>query len=156
MMVGIRGFGSWVLALFLAFMFLQATLHPLPNPPEGMVQLHDAAGVNIIFATLAERTGLDWIEPQGRYSIAGLELAAVFLLIVPRLRRWGALLSSFIMAGAVSLHLVPGLLGRELPRSLKAGEGATDGGALFALAIAMLTASLLLYLMHPRTRLAAR
>ena len=43
-MRGMRLLASWVLALFLIFMFLQATVHPLPNPPDGMVMLFDRPG----------------------------------------------------------------------------------------------------------------
>ncbi|MEO1642855.1 MAG: hypothetical protein AAFR74_05920 [Pseudomonadota bacterium] len=44
---------------------------------------------------------------------------------------------------------MPDVLGREVPLSLNQGETATDGGQLFALAIAMLTASLLVLMIHP-------
>ena len=52
-MRAMRHLGSWGLALFLIFMFLQATIHPLPNPPEGSVKLFDPPGQNIVFATIA-------------------------------------------------------------------------------------------------------
>ena len=47
-MRAMRLVGSWGLALFLIFMFLQATIHPLPNPPEGSVKLFDPPGQNIV------------------------------------------------------------------------------------------------------------
>lgn len=147
-MRAMRHLGSWGLALFLIFMFVQATIHPLPNPPEGSVKLFDPAGQNIVFATLAQNTGITFFEPTGRVVIALGELLAAFLLIWPYSRRTGAVLSFLILAGAVAFHMMPDILGREVPLSLDANAG-TDGGQLFALAIAMLAASMLLIVVHP-------
>lgn len=150
-MQAMRHLGSWGLALFLIFMFVQATIHPLPNPPEGSVKLFDPPGQNIVFATLAANTGIALFEPTGRVAIALAELLAAFLLLIPKTRRSGAGLAFLILAGAVALHLMPEMLGREVPLSLAPGAE-TDGGQLFALAIAMLAASMLLYVVHPRRR----
>jgi len=81
--------------------------------------------------------------------VAILELLAAFMLLVPPLRRLGAVFAFLILAGAVVAHLMPDVLGREVPLSLRPGETATDGGQLFALAIAMLAASMLLIVVHP-------
>jgi len=143
----LRNLAGWALALFLIFMFVQATVHPLPNPPSGQVKLFDAPGENIVFATIAANTGYAIVEPTGRVAVAIMELLAAFFLLVPMWRRFGAILSFLILAGAVAAHLMPGVLGREVP--LKLGEAATDGGGLFALAIAMLAASMLLVVVHP-------
>ncbi|MDJ0922604.1 MAG: hypothetical protein QNI84_15860 [Henriciella sp.] len=144
-----RSIGSWALALFLIFMFVQATIHPLPNPPIGQVKLFDAAGENIVFATIAANTGIALVEPTGRVAVAVAELLAALLLLVPWWRRVGAVLAFLVLAGAVAVHLMPDVLGREVPLSLVPGETATDGGQLFALAIAMLAASALLIFVHP-------
>ncbi|MEM9055242.1 MAG: hypothetical protein AAGB16_07945 [Pseudomonadota bacterium] len=143
-----RQLGSWGLALFLIFMFVQATVHPLPDPPEGSVKLFDPAGQNIVFVTLAEKTQIALFEPTGRVAVAIGELLAAFLLLLPITRRLGAILSFLILGGAVAMHLMPDVLGREIPVSLDPGAG-TDGGQLFALAIAMLAASMLLIVVHP-------
>ncbi|MEC7289000.1 MAG: hypothetical protein VXW22_02735 [Pseudomonadota bacterium] len=150
-MQAMRHLGSWGLALFLIFMFVQATIHPLPNPPEGSVKLFDAPGQNIVFATLAANTGFTMLEPTGRVVVAIAELLAAFLLLLPMTRRTGAGLSIVILGGAVAAHLMPDVLGREVPLSLAANAD-TDGGKLFALAIAMLAASVLLFVLHPRNR----
>ncbi|MEP1143172.1 MAG: hypothetical protein ABJH52_05595 [Henriciella sp.] len=147
-MRAMRHVGSWGLALFLIFMFLQATIHPLPNPPEGAVKLLDGPGQNIVFATLAAKTQIALFEPTGRVVVALGELLAALLLLLPFTRRSGAVLSFLILASAVAFHLMPSVLGREVPLSLEAGS-ATDGGQLFALAIAMLAASMLLIVVHP-------
>lgn len=151
-MRAMRHVGSWGLALFLIFMFVQATIHPLPDPPAGSVKLFDAAGENIVFATIAAKTGSALAEPTGRFLVAIAELLAAFCLLIPFTRRFGAVLSFFVLAGAVAAHLLPDVLGREVPLSLVAGETATDGGRLFALAIAMLAASMLLIVVHPGKR----
>ena len=148
-MRGLRVLASWILALFLIFMFLQATVHPLPNPSIGEVKLFDRPGENIVFATMAAQTGFAWLEPGGRVVIALFELIAVFFLVFPPLRKAGAMLSAVILIGAVMAHLSPDILGRDVPTTLDPSNAATDGGALFALAIAMLTASMLLYVVHP-------
>lgn len=145
----VRDLAGWALAFFLIFMFVQATIHPLPNPPEGQVKLFDPAGQNIVFATIASKTGMAIVEPTGRFVVAIMELLAAFLLLIPAWRRAGAVLSFLVLAGAVGAHLLPDVLGREVPLSLMAGETATDGGRLFALAIAMLAASMLLVVVHP-------
>lgn len=147
-MRAMRYLGSWGLALFLIFMFIQATIHPLPNPPEGAVKLLDPPGQNIVFATLAAKTQIPLFEPTGRVAVALVELLAAFLLLLPFTRRLGAIFSFLILSAAVAFHLMPSVLGREVPLSLETGA-ATDGGQLFALAIAMLAASMLLVVVHP-------
>ena len=89
-MRGLRLLASWVLALFLIFMFLQATVHPLPNPPEGSVKLFDRPGENIVFQTMVMKSGIAWLEPTGRVLVAILELIACVLLLIPHWRRAGA------------------------------------------------------------------
>ncbi len=147
-MTTVRHVLSWGLALFLIAMFLQATIHPLPGPPDGMVKFWDAPGENIVFQTLAERSRYPIFEPTGRVVVGLAELLAAFLLFLPFSRRLGAFLSFVILAGAIGFHLSP-WLGREVPASLAPGETATDGGALFMLAVAMLVASLLIVVVHP-------
>ena len=149
----VRDLAGWALALFLIYMFVQATIHPLPNPPIGQVKLFDLPGENIVFSTIATKTGIALFEPTGRVLVGIFELLAAVLLLIPITRRLGAVLSFLILAGAVTAHLLPGILGREVPLSLASGESATDGGALFALAIAMLAASMLLVVVHPGRRM---
>ena len=139
---------SWLLALFLIAMFLQATIHPLPNPVDGQVKFFDPPGENIVFQTLAQRSGIALFEPTGRLVVGVIELLAGLLLLLPFTRKLGATLSFLVLAGAVAFHLSP-WLGREIPVSLTPDETVTDGGALFMLAIAMLVASLLILVVHP-------
>lgn len=141
---------SWALALFLIAVFVQATIHPLPDPPAGMVKLWDAPGENIVFATITEKSRYPIFEPTGRVVTAVLELIAAFFLFWPFTRRFGAIISFLILGGAVAMHLSP-WLGIEVPVSLEPGAE-TDGGGLFALAVASLVASLLIILIHPGRR----
>ena len=142
---------SWALALFLIAMFVHATIHPLPNPPAGSVKFFDPPGGNIVFQTIAERSGQTLFEPAGRVLTGVLELIAALFLLLPFTRRLGAVIASVVLGGAVAFHLSP-LLGREVPLSLDPGAAQTDGGMLFMLAIVMLVASLLVLVVHPRAQ----
>lgn len=146
----VRAILSWVLALVLIALFVQATIHPLPDPPPGQVKLFDPPGENIVFQTLAVKSGIALFEPAGRFVTACLELLAALFLLLPFSRRLGAVLSFLILSGAVALHMSP-WLGREVPVSLESGA-ATDGGQLFMLAVGMLVISLLLIFIHQGRR----
>jgi len=78
-------------------------------------------------------------------------ILAALLLFLPFTRRLGAVLATLILGGAVALHMSP-WLGREIPVSLNPSNTATDGGALFMLAIVMVVSSLLLLVVHPSRR----
>lgn len=143
----LRSLASWVLALLLIAMLLHLNFHPLPNPPAGAVKLLDPPGQNIVFQTLADRTGIALFEPAGRVGVAFLELIAALLLLFPFSRRLGAGLAFLVLGGAVALHLSP-WLGREVPTSMAAGAPG-DGGQLFMLAVGMLVVSLMILLVHP-------
>jgi uncharacterized membrane protein YphA (DoxX/SURF4 family) len=144
---------SWVFALLLIGLFVHSAVHPWPAPPAGSVKLMDLPGENIVFQTLATRSGISLFEPAGRVITALVELFAALLLVLPFSRRLGALLSTLVLGGAVGLHLSP-WLGRDVPVSL--GSETTDGGQLFMLAVLMLVVSLLLLMVHPGKSDAAR
>ncbi|MDP0496750.1 MAG: DoxX family protein [Verrucomicrobiota bacterium JB024] len=75
------------------------------------------------------------LEPVGRIGTGVVELIAAFLLLWPR-RAWlGALLSLGVMAGAIVTHVF--LIGIVVHF-----DGASDGGALFAEAVAVFVSSL--------------
>ena len=139
---------SWALALFLIAMFIQATIYPLPTPPEGAVKFFDPPGQNIVFQTIATESGISLFEPAGRVLTGIIEIIAALFLLIPMTRRLGAFLSALVLGGAVAMHLSP-WLGREIPVSLDPQSTATDGGALFMLAIVMLVASVLVLVVHP-------
>lgn len=135
---------SWLLALFLVVALLTIvdwTLFP-PTPSQ-----------NVVFPTLAERSGYALFEPTGRLATCGAEILAVLLLVLPPTRRMGAALSLCVSGCAVALHASP-WLGIQIP--LEMGSAQTDGGRLFNLALAVLASSLLLALIHPGRRARAR
>jgi putative oxidoreductase len=75
-------------------------------------------------------------EPWGRIASGVAELIAVLLLLTRRLAGLGALLTMGLMAGAIGSHLTR--LGVEI-----VVNGESDGGLLFALAVAAFLASAL-------------
>ncbi len=144
-----RRIASWMLALGLAgaFVFmvgLPKFMGPSPNP---------------IFAMIAGRSGIDLFEPYVRYATGAGELAAAALLIWPASRRLGALLAGAISLGAIGFHLSPWLgvripdmapLSELLQQGVSVAEIdamglATDGGALFATALAFLAVSIAVF-----------
>ena len=144
---------SWLLAVFLIAAFVQANLYPLGSPSEaaGQIKMWDLPGENIVFQTLADKSGYALFEPAGRFVTGAIELLAALLLILPWTRRLGAIIAGLVLASAVALHMSP-WLGREVPLSLDPADTATDGGILFMLAIAMMVAAFLLVIIHPGRR----
>lgn len=146
-MSAFRHLASWLIAFALIGFFLHVTLHPWPDPVPGYVKFYDLPGQNVVFSTLAERSGVTLFEPAGRFVTGILELLAAFLLLIPFSRRLGAGLSVLLLGTAVGLHLSP-LLGRELALP----EGGTDGGTHFLIYVICLALSLLLLFVHPGQR----
>jgi len=60
---------------------------------------------NIIFATIAERSGVSLFEPVIRMATGAGELGAALLLLIPRTRLFGALGAVVIIGGAILFHL---------------------------------------------------
>src|SRR3982751_4301373 len=89
---------DWALAVAVSILLLliaaQQLFGPTPNPVFGMVEV---------------RSGLNFFEPWGRYVTAALEIIAVALLLWPKTRTRGALLSMVIAIAAIGFHLSPWL-----------------------------------------------
>lgn len=64
---------------------------------------------NIIFATIAERSGISLFEPAVRMATGVAELLTALLLVLPRLRLFGALGAVAVIGGAIVFHLSPWL-----------------------------------------------
>jgi len=146
-MSAFRLVASWLLAIGLAVFFLHITLHPWPDPVPGYVKLYDAPGENLLFAALAERTGVSIFEPAGRFVSAIVELMAAALLLIPLSRRFGAALSVLLLGAGVALHLSP-----WTDREIALPEGGTDGGTHFLIYVIFLAFALLLLVVHPGRR----
>jgi len=104
----------WALSAYIAFVFVQSLFFKFTGSEESI----------FIFSTLRAWSGIGLFEPAGRWIIGICELIASILLLVPRLRIFGAALAIGIMTGAISFHLFTPL-GVEI---------LGDGGELFILA----------------------
>ena len=87
---------------------------------------------NIVFETIAERSGLGFFEPHVRVMTGVAELLTAVLLLVPKTRLLGALAGAGVLLGAIGFHLSP-WLGINVPEV---------GHFLFFVAVAMLILSL--------------
>lgn len=64
---------------------------------------------NVIFATIAAKSGIAFFEPYVRVLVGASELIAAALLILPATRFLGAILGLGILFGAIGFHLSPWL-----------------------------------------------
>ncbi|MEZ5939549.1 MAG: hypothetical protein R3C52_15225 [Hyphomonadaceae bacterium] len=135
-MRGIRLMGSWVLALFLAVMFLWIA---------DVMAFPATAAKNVVFPSLVEASGIALWEPTGRAFTSLLHVIAALLLLIPLTRRAGAILAFLVSLAAVLAQVL--WLGLSVPQEI--GSAESDGGQLFYLSLALLAASLLLIFVHP-------
>ncbi|MEP3889721.1 MAG: MauE/DoxX family redox-associated membrane protein [Hellea sp.] len=100
-------------------------------------------GENIVFETIAQRSGFSFFDPFVRMFTGVTELAVALLLLIPRTRLLGALGGAGLLVGAIGFHLSP-WLGINVP---------TIGHFLFIAAVTMLIGSLinLAFLRKPQT-----
>ena len=82
---------------------------------------------NIVFETIAERSGFSFFEPYLRWFTGVSEIAVALLLLIPRTRFLGALGGAGLLVGAIGFHLSP-WLGINVP---------TIGHFLFIAAVTM-------------------
>lgn len=87
---------------------------------------------NIVFETIAERSGFSFFEPYVRMFTGIAEIAIALLLLIPRTRLLGALGGAGLLIGAIGFHLSP-WLGINVP---------TIGHFLFIAAVTMFIGSL--------------
>jgi len=64
---------------------------------------------NIIFATIAEKSGISLFEPLIRMITGVAEILTAILLVVPKMRTNGARIGLLILLGAIGFHLSPWL-----------------------------------------------
>jgi len=98
---------------------------------------------NIIFATIAENSGIALFEPQIRVMVGVVEIMAALMLTTPKLRTNGARIALLLLVGAIGFHLSPWL-------GINVGE---LGNSLFMMAIGALILTLAVLLLE---RLAAK
>ncbi|MEW5975998.1 MAG: DoxX family protein [Acidobacteriota bacterium] len=109
---------SWILQLLAAAILFQTLFFKFTGAKESVY----------IFSTLG-------IEPWGRIGSGVVELIASILLVIPSTVTVGALISLVTIAGAIFSHLTK--LGIALPE-------VNDRGELFALALVVFVASLVI------------
>ncbi len=103
---------------------------------------------NIIFATIAERSGISLFEPVIRMTTGAAELLAALLLILPKTRLLGALGALGIIGGAILFHLSP-----WLGVNVAMAPGAEPTPVLFAMAVgSFLLAAATLIMTHTAPR----
>ena len=93
---------------------------------------------NIIFATIAERSGISLFEPLIRMLTGVAEVGTAILILIPRTRLLGALAGLGVLAGAIGFHLSP-WLGINVP-------GIGHGLFFTALGLTVLTSTLFVLL----------
>ena len=64
---------------------------------------------NVIFASIASKSGMASFEPYVRMLVGVSELIAAILLVIPATRFLGAILGIGLLFGAVGFHLSPWL-----------------------------------------------
>ena len=100
-------------------------------------------GENLIFATIAENSGIGLFEPLIRMMTGVAELVTALMLLIPATRRLGALSGLLVLIGAIGFHLSPWLG--------IAPEGIGHG--LFYTAIAMFVGTVILNVILKNTPL---
>ncbi|HWP42234.1 MAG TPA: DoxX family protein [Blastocatellia bacterium] len=109
---------SWILQLIVAAILFQTLFFKFTGAEES----------KYIFSTLG-------LEPWGRIGSGAVELIAVILLLIPSTVTIGAILSLGVISGAIMGHLT------KLGIVVRNSDGSSDGGLLFALAIAVFAGS---------------
>ncbi len=111
---------DWILALIASLLLLQTLYFKFSGSAESIY----------IFETVG-------IEPWGRYASGVAELVAGILLLIPRLRLYGALIAAGVISGALFFHLTSlGIVVMD------------DGGQLFIYALLVFLSSLGLIFIH--------
>ncbi len=111
---------AWVLRLVAAGIMLQTLFFKFSAAPESVY----------IFSTVG-------MEPWGRIFVGVFELIASVLILIPRTTAYGSLVGVGVMTGAVFMHLTR--LGIVVQN---------DSGKLFAMAVIVLAACLVLTYLH--------
>lgn len=93
---------------------------------------------NVIFATIAEKSGIASFEPMIRMATGAAEIGAALLLILPGTRLLGALGAVAIIGGAIGFHLSP-WLGVKVAMA----PGAEPTAMLFVMAVGSFILALL-------------
>lgn len=140
-----KKFISWVLVLYICFVFIQSLFFKFAGSIETV----------IIFETISNWMSgnfLSFLAPffknYGGWAVGGAELLTSVLLLIPASRKIGAILALIIMSGAIFFHLATPL---GVDRTIDEA-GNTDGGVLFFMACGVWVSSLILILLHRKPK----
>lgn len=111
---------SWALRITIAVIFLQTLYFKFTAHPDSVY----------IFSKLG-------VEPYGRIGLGIAEIITAVLILLPRTKILGLLISFGIICGAIFSHLL--VIGTEV-------KG--DSGGLFTLALIVLFACIILFFIH--------
>ncbi|PHR55292.1 MAG: hypothetical protein COA47_14210 [Robiginitomaculum sp.] len=100
-------------------------------------------GPNPIFSYIAQSTGMALFEPGVRMLTGAMEITAALLLILPRTRLYGGLLTLVVLGGALAFHLSP-FLGIVAPVAFSPDGGYVKSSMLFVMAVSFFVAALAL------------
>lgn len=115
---------SWVFSIAVAVLYLQTVLlFKFPGATESIYIFEKVAGPEM--------------EGFARIGSGIAELITAVLLLIPKTRIYGAILSVFVILGAIFSHLT--ILGIEVQN---------DGGTLFFLAMTIFVLSLIVIFLH--------
>ena len=107
---------AWPAAIWIAYEFTWYQQYKLTGHP---------GSVDFIFQPLADWFGVPGQEKTLRLGVAGLEILASVLVLIPASRAWGGVLATGLMSGAIFFHAI-GPIGID-PYG--------DGGGLFKEAV---------------------
>lgn len=126
---------QWVLAIFVAFVFLQSLFFKFSGSEETVIIFNTVADW---MASLSLLKGV--AEPfriYGGNTVGAFELLASVLILIPASRAFGALMGLGVISGAIFFHLFTPL---GVVRVVDTA-GNTDGGVLFGMACGVWLAS---------------
>lgn len=119
---------SWILSIWIAFVFVQSLFFKFSSAPE---TVH-------IFTTIGTWIGSAFVSNYGGYIVGILELVASILLLIPKTRLFGAIKALVIISGAIFFHLFS-------PLGIVVQN---DSGTLFIMAVTILISSIGLIYLH--------
>jgi len=133
------------LSIIVAFIFVQSLFFKFSGATETVIIFNT---IGDWMASIGISTSIAGLFAQyGGYSVGAVELVASILILLPKTRAGGALLSLGVISGAIFFHLFTPL---GVDRVVDA-VGNTDGGALFVMACVVWVSSAAVILLNRYT-----
>lgn len=140
----LRSRAPWVLAIFVAFVFIQSLFFKFSNSFETQ---HIFGTIGLWMEDIAFlRFAASEFAIYGGYSIGTIELIASLLILLRPTQALGALIAVCVISGAIFFHLFT-----PLGVSVVTNEmGERDGGLLFTMAVLVWLSSVLILRLRRR------